>query len=262
MEIKGSTVVITGASRGIGQSSAQVFAAAGAKVIGIARNPDALEKSMAPLQGHAYPCDLSRSEQRANLVQRITDTHGPIDIWINNAGVDQTALFENSTAQDIENIHQINLIAPIECCRQIIPHMQSRGRGHIINISSLAGCGAFIGMTTYAATKAGLSQFHRVLAHEMKESPIRMTLVEMGPIPTDMLTDVYSLAPTHASFKRFQKWGIMPEISKETVAQSILKAVQHEQRNICLPKRAALYPLLMSIPQTIVNWLTYGIPKR
>lgn len=262
MEIKGRTVVITGASRGIGESCAQIFAAAGAKVIGIARNPQALEKSMAPLHGHAHPCDLSRAEHRENLVQSIIAAHGPIDIWINNAGVDQTALFENTTAQDIENIHQINLIAPIECCRQIIPHMQHRGQGHIVNVSSLASSGAFIGMTTYAATKAGLSQFHRVLQHEMQDSPIRMTLVEMGPIPTDMLTDVYSLAPTHASFKRFQNLGLMPEISKETVAKSILKAVEHEQKSICLPKRASLYPLLMSIPQTLVNWMTYGIPKR
>ncbi|MHB1129837.1 MAG: SDR family NAD(P)-dependent oxidoreductase [Ilumatobacteraceae bacterium] len=85
--------------------------------------------------------------------------------------------------------------------------MTAYGSGHIVNVSSLAASAGFVGMSLCCSSKTGLSNSHRVLRHELASCPVRTTLVEVGPIPTDMLSDVYSLAVTERSFRRMDVWG-------------------------------------------------------
>src|SRR3954468_10071175 len=147
MDVHGKRVLITGASRGIGESLAHKFAAAGATVALVARSADAIEKLAADLGGTAHPADLADREQVVRLVHRVEDEAGPVDVLVNNAGIDITKSFADYTEDDVAQIVQVNLTTPMDLSRQAIPRMLHRGRGHIVNISSLAACGVYPGLT-------------------------------------------------------------------------------------------------------------------
>ncbi len=259
MNLAGKNVLITGASRGIGEAIAKQCAEAGASVIGVARNSEVLHAAMAAIGGAAMVCDLSDAAAVRGLIARIESTHGPINVLVNNAGIDHTDYFANATDIDVQSVIQVNQITPIELIRQVLPSMKSRGLGHIVNVSSIAGSAGFVGMTLYCSSKAGLSNFHRVLRYELAKSPVRTTLVELGPIPTDMLSGVYELAEAERSFRRFRLLGLMPEVPRERVAKLVRRAIEGEKRYVRLPRRAVLYPWLSAAPQKIVDVLLRDI---
>lgn len=261
MDLNGARVLVTGASRGIGEAIAREAASRGAKVIGVARSASALNGVMQSVGGVAFPCDLSVESERADLVTRLEAIHGSIDVVINNAGVDDTRMFAQASALDVQRVITLNQIVPIELMRQAVPLMRSRGKGHVVNISSLAAAGGFAGMTLYCSSKAGLSGFHRVLRHEMKGSPVGLTIVEIGPIPTDMLASVKGLRAPERMFSRFRRMQLLPEVPRERVASAVCKAVERNTANVCLPKRAKIYPVLVGLPQRIVDALTFDIKR-
>lgn len=195
------------------------------------------------------------------MIGRLEAIHGPIDVLINNAGVDDTRVFASASSLDVQRVITLNQIVPIELMRQSLPLMRSRGRGHVVNISSLAAAGGFAGMTLYCSSKAGLSGFHRVLRHEMKGSPVGLTIVEIGPIPTDMLASVKGLRAPEQMFSRLRRLQLLPEVPRERVARAVCNAVERGTANVCLPRRAKIYPLLVGLPQRIVNLLTNDIKR-
>lgn len=243
----GSTWVVTGASAGIGEAIAAEARSRGATVIGVARRA-----------GVDVRADLSDPVQVDGLVARIEADHGPIDVLVNNAGIESVGLFAGATADDVRTIHQVNLLTPIELCRQAIPRMADRGRGHVVNVSSMASSAAFCGMTLYASTKAGLSSFHRVLRTEMRGSSVGLTVVEVGPIPTDMLDRVYECPPTERGFRRLRRLRLMPEIPRETVAKGVVDAVEQGRKVVRYPRRAVVFPIITASPQKVVELLTVG----
>ena len=261
MDLNGTRVLVTGASRGIGEAIAREAASRGAKVIGVARSATALNAVMQSVGGVAFPCDLSVESERADLVARLEAIHGPIDLVINNAGVDDTRMFAQTSALDVHRVITLNQIVPIELMRQAVPLMRSRGKGHVVNISSLAAAGGFAGMTLYCSSKAGLSGFHRVLRHELKGSPVGLTIVEIGPIPTDMLANVKGLRAPEQMFSRLRRLQLLPEVPRERVARAVCNAVERGTANVCLPKRAKIYPVLVGLPQQIVNLLTSSVKR-
>lgn len=261
MDLHGARVLVTGASRGIGEAIAREATLRGAKVIGVARGASALTAVMQSINGVSVSCDLSVESERATLINRLEAIHGPIDVVINNAGVDDTRMFVQTSALDVQRVITLNQIAPIELMRQAIPLMRSRSRGHIVNISSLAAAGGFAGMTLYSSSKAGLSGFHRVLRHELKKSPVGLTLVEIGPIPTDMLASVKGLRAAEQMFGRLRRLQLLPEVPRERVATAVCDAIERGTASVCLPKRAKIYPILVGLPQRIVNALTFNIKR-
>jgi short-subunit dehydrogenase len=261
MNLNGARVLVTGASRGIGEAIARAAAERGARVIGVARSARALGAAMQSINGVAFPCDLSVESERADLVGRLESIHGPIDVVVNNAGVDDTKLFAQASASDVQRVITLNQVVPIELMRQAVPLMRSRGRGHVVNISSLAAAGGFAGMTLYCSSKAGLSGFHRVLRHELKGSPIGLSLVEIGPIPTDMLANVKNVRAAERMFARLRRLQLLPEIPRERVARAVCEAIERNTAHVCLPKRAKIYPLLVGLPQRIVNMITADIKR-
>src|SRR5437660_1369684 len=132
MELAGRRVLITGASRGIGQALAERFAAAGARVALVARSEGPLKELADRLGGTAHPADLSDPEQLTSLVERVEGDGGPIDVLVNNAGVDNVGFFTHVSSDDVEGLYRLNVIAPVELCRQVVPRMLDRGRGHVV----------------------------------------------------------------------------------------------------------------------------------
>jgi short-subunit dehydrogenase len=262
VEITGKRVLVTGASRGIGEALARRFAARGATVALVARNAEALEKLAADLGGTAHPADLADPEQVATLVHRVEDESGPVDVLVNNAGIESNKSIVDATAEEIERIYRVNLIAPVELCRQALPRMLRRGRGHIVNVSSMAGTAVFPGLTSYSSTKAGLTHFTAGLRADLRGLPIGTTVVELGPIPTDMLDHVGDYKPTFDSFRRLYRLQLLVDVPRETVAVQVVEAVEKGRRHVRIPKRAVLFPLLAEAPRRMVEVLLTGVKHQ
>lgn len=260
MKVAGRRVLVTGASRGIGRALAEAFAAAGGRVVVLARNKAALDEVAAATDGVAVAADLSDPSGVEGLIDRVErEAGGPIDILVNNAGLDLAGAFVGNESADVEQLMRVNLLTPMELCRQAIPGMLERGGGHIVNVSSLAGVGVFPGLAPYAASKAGLSQFTAGLRADHRGQPLGTTLVELGPVPTDMLGHVDDYKPTGDSFRRFYRTGLLADVPKERVATDVVAAVEHNRRHVRHPKRAVLFPLLTEAPRRLTEVLLSGV---
>lgn len=256
MNIDGTTWLVTGASAGIGEAIARTAAARGVRVVGIARRAGVLAAVMDDVDGTSVVADLADPSVVAGMIDRVEAEHGPIDVLVNNAGYEGMGSFSDATADDVRTIHELNLLAPIELYRQLLPRLQERGRGHVVNVSSMASSAGFQGMSLYCSTKAGLSNFHRVARAELGDSPVGSTIVELGPIPSDMLDRVYAHPPAERGFRRFRRLQLMPEVDRQVVADSVVDAVEQGRRAVRHPKRASIFPWITSTPQRVVDVLT------
>jgi short-subunit dehydrogenase len=262
MDLDGRRVLVTGASRGIGEAIARACAAAGARVALVARSRDALAGLAAELGGTAHPADLGAVEAVAGLVDRVEADGGPVDVLVNNAGIDLGGTFAQTDPGDLELIFRVNLVTPVLLTRQVLPGMLARRRGHIVNVSSLAGVAAFPGLAAYSSTKAGLTQFTAGLRADLHGQPIGTTLVELGPVRTDLLSQAADFAPTDQSFQRFYRLQMLTDVRRETVADAVVDAVRHDRSHVRLPRRAAMGAMVSELPRRVVEVLLTGVPRQ
>jgi short-subunit dehydrogenase len=263
VDLRGKRALITGASRGIGEALARHFAEKGVHVALVARSASAIEKLAAELGGTAHVADLADAAQVTSLIARVEDEAGPVDVLVNNAGVAPTSgAIQDWARDDLEQIFRVNLLSPADLCRQVIPGMLQRGRGHIVNVSSLAGVSVFPGLAAYSSTKAGLTQFTAGLRADLKNTPIGTTVVELGPVPTDMLDSADHYKPTADSFKRFYRLQLLVDVSKDVVAADVVTAVEKARRHVRHPKRAMVFPALAEAPRRVGELLLAGVEPR
>ena len=262
MDVNGRRVLVTGASRGIGEAIARSFARAGANVALVARSEGPLKELAAEVGGTAFPTDLTDPTAVDGLIARVEADGGPVDVLVNNAGIDLAGPFVDTPPAELEQIYRVNLVSPVQLCRQAIPGMLSRGRGHIVNVSSLAGTAVFPGLVAYSSTKSGLTHFTAGLRADLKGKPVKTTVVELGPIPTDMLSHVDDYEPTSKSFRRFYRMQLLVDIPREKVADAVLDAVRTERKHVRFPKRAALFALLAESPRRTVEIMLAGVPHQ
>jgi short-subunit dehydrogenase len=158
-----------------------------------------------------------------------------VDVLVNNAGVEVSGALDGLTAQDVDRMLRVNLHAPIELARQALPGLIARGAGHVTNVSSLAGVVAFPGMSAYGASKAGLAHFTAILREDLARTGVGTTLVELGPVTTDMLDGAMSYEPTKASFQRAYDWRLIVDVPRGTVATAVVRGVERGTTNVRLP---------------------------
>lgn len=262
MELLRKRVLITGASRGIGRSLATAFAGAGATVALVARDGSTLESLAAELGGTAHPADLLDTEQLRRLVHRVEDEAGAIDVLVNNAGLAHDGPLWESTAEQVDDQVRLNLIAPLELCRQAVPRMLRRGGGHLVNVASLAALASVPGMTAYAATKAGLAHGTAALRDELTGLPIGVTTVMVGGVPTDMLATGESYAPFAKAFARLRRIQLLPDTTADDLAAAVVRGVERSSRTVYLPRRAAPFVGLVEAPRKIVHAALAGVERR
>jgi short-subunit dehydrogenase len=265
VELAGAHVVVTGASRGIGRELAGVFLEAGARVSLVARGADALDEIVRAAGGDraaAFACDLAVAGAIDGLLDRIEAARGPVDVLVNNAGVDHTGPFGEMTAAELRTVVGVNLVATAELCRQVVPRMIARRRGHIVNVSSIGGSLASAGIVVYCATKAGVNQLTAGLRAELKGTGVGTTLVEIGPVATQMMDGVRDYAPTAASVRRLERAGLAPELDPQAVAGAVARAVLADRRHLRLPRRQAPMSMIAEAPRRIGELLTLGLETR
>ncbi len=183
------SVVITGASKGIGAALARRFTTEGLQVALLARTPAPLHAFVSELgaSARAYPCDVTDAAAVRAVSSRIaSDFGGAPDVVINNAGMFQLAPVDAMSEADFSTILQTNLVAPFLVARAFLPGMRARRSGTIVTVGSIADRAVFPENGAYAASKHGLRALHEAMRMELRGSGVRATLVSPGPVDTPL----------------------------------------------------------------------------
>lgn len=186
------TVLVTGASRGIGKAIAVKFAKKGFNVvINCARQEELLQKTKSEIETyqvhcHAFVGDMGRYEEAEELFGQIKKLYGSLDVLVNNAGISYIGLFTDMTPLDWDKVITTNLTSVFNCCKLAVPDMINNKRGKIINISSVWGNVGASCEVAYSASKGGMNAFTRALAKELAPSNIQVNAIACGAIDTEM----------------------------------------------------------------------------
>jgi 3-oxoacyl-[acyl-carrier protein] reductase len=192
MELKGKTAIITGASRGIGRSIAEVFAKNGANVaftyLSSVEKGEALEKELQQhgIKAKGYRSDAADFKAAEDLVNQVVADFGTVDILINNAGITRDTLLMRMTEQQWDEVINANLKSVFNLTKAITKPMLKQRKGSIINLSSVVGVKGNAGQANYAASKAGIIGFTKSVALELGSRNIRCNAIAPGFIETEM----------------------------------------------------------------------------
>ena len=191
--VAGRVACVTGASSGLGRHAALTLSAAGAKVVGTARRRSSLEELCAEAAGNCAAVDADIADRAAlpEITARIAEPFGPPDILVNAAGLNTREAASDVTAEGWDATLAINLSAPFFLAQSMVPEMQAKGWGRIINFASLQSFRAFPGGIAYGATKGGVAQMTRAMAEAW--SPHGITANALGPgfFPTELTAAVF-----------------------------------------------------------------------
>ncbi len=185
LNLSGKTAILTGASRGIGTYIAKTLSAQGVTVIGIARSESGLAetKTVVEREGgtfHAHAYDLTDINGLEVLVEELWNQYGPIQILVNNAGIEFYQHYDRMTREKTSDILDTNVQCPMELTRTILPKMIEKKVGHVITIASLAGKKGLAYNSIYSASKAAMIMWSDGLRQEYRNSPIEISVICPG----------------------------------------------------------------------------------
>jgi NAD(P)-dependent dehydrogenase (short-subunit alcohol dehydrogenase family) len=245
--VRGRVVVITGASSGIGLATAHKVAAAGARTVLVARRQAALEEARKAIEqrggaAFVYRCDLSDMPAVDALIDRIESDHGGIDILVNNAGrsIRRSVVRSFERFHDFERCMQLNYFGALRATLRTLPGMLERGRGQVINVSSIGVLTNAPRFSAYVASKAALDAFARCAGAEFSHRNIHFTTINMPLVRTPMIapTEIYRKLPS-----------ISPEAAADMVAEAIVRRPQRiaPRLGIFMQVSYALLPKLLEV---------------
>lgn len=186
------TILITGASRGIGLAVAQRASQDGHRVIGLARSAP-----KDPFPGAFFPVDLADARDTDDALKEIVSTF-EVDSVVNNAGLTTSSTLEETSVEELDRILAINLRAPLQCVQACLPSMIRSGRGAIVNIASRAALG-MPRRTAYSAAKSGLIGYTRTWALELGRHGITVNAIAPGPVQTELYRNNNPMTPEQQS---------------------------------------------------------------
>jgi NAD(P)-dependent dehydrogenase (short-subunit alcohol dehydrogenase family) len=224
--VNGKTVIITGASSGIGRAAALKIAAAGGIPILVARTKEKLDEVKAEIEAaggtaHVAPCDLSDFDAIETLVETLLADHARIDMLVNNAGrsIRRSVALSYDRFHDYERTVHLNYLSPVKLMLALLPHMRDQGGGHIVNVSSIGVQTSPPRFSAYVGSKAALDAFTRVVSSETIGDNVTFTTIHMPLVRTPMI------APT-------KMYDSFPTISPEEAADLVCEAIRAKPKQI------------------------------
>lgn len=187
------TVLITGASTGIGRETAKYFQQNGWNVAATMRSPEK-EKELTQLQNVICPkLDVTDEESIALALETTIDKFGAIDVIVNNAGYSLTGVFEAATTEQLQHQYNVNVFGVMNVVRAILPYFREKKSGTIVNVSSIGGKMTLPLYSMYQSTKWAVSGFSEALQFELRPFNIKVKIIEPGVV----VTDFYNRSMTH-----------------------------------------------------------------
>jgi len=233
-ELRGRNALVTGAGGGLGNYIARALAAAGAN-LALTDLPEAAVDGLAAelrarsVQVEHEPADLSDGEERRRLVAWAEEALGPIDILVNNAGLEFGGSFLRMSADELDSLVAVNLLAVMDLTRLVLPGMLDRGRGHVVNMASLAGKTPVPYLVSYSATKHGVVGFTHSLRAEYGSDPVGFSAI----CPT-FISRVGMYGRLEAQLEGRNPVGTLPP---EKVGEAVVRAISENVAEIVLTRR-------------------------
>jgi clavulanate-9-aldehyde reducatase len=221
--------VVTGASSGIGEATAKALARAGYAVALAARREERINELTQQIAGDggkalAVPTDVADESSARALIQTAKDELGSVDVLINNAGVMLLGPILGANTEEWKRMVNVNLLGLMYCTHAALPIMQEQGRGHIVNVSSVAGRTARLGSGVYNATKWGVGAFSESLRQEGSNYNVRVTIVEPGFVETELQGHNENPMVREAIEKNREQIGQV--LTADDIADGILYAIE------------------------------------
>jgi len=249
-----ASVLITGTSKGIGLEAALAFGRAGYKVHATMRNPSqspqlAETAAREKLPIHISTMDVDSDQSVTRAIAAIHKDHGPVEVLVNNAGVERAGSVEELPFADFRAVMETNYFGALRCIQPLLPHMRQRRSGCIVNVTSVAGRISNAPLTPYAASKWALEALSEGLAGEMKSFNVRVAIVEPGIIDTAMARRIGdpaadSLYPHRARFSSLFQASLKNQVPPSLVGQKILEIVESGTWQLRHPVGPNALPLL------------------
>ena len=231
-KLDGKVVVITGASSGIGEATAEALAEEGATVVVAARREERLSELVERLNDDggkalAVECDVTDEEQAHALIQRAKDEFGQVDILVNNAGVMQLSKIEKGLSDEWRTMFDVNVMGLLYTTDAAVQVMKEQGSGHLVNVSSVAGRKSGPLRGAYSGTKFAVNAISEALRQELIEDNIRVTVVEPGAVETEL--------PDHITDEEAREgiqsvYGLDDILQAEDIANAIAYCVSQPER--------------------------------
>ena len=236
MELQGTNALVTGAAGGLGRYISRALAAQGANLVVSDLPGDALDARAREVAGfgtrvETVPADLAKQGERRGLLETAERALGPIDVLVNNAGLEFVGPYSEAPLSQIDLITKVNLLTPMELTRLALPGMLERRRGHIVNIASLAGKAPLAYFHTYNATKFGVVGFSHAIRHELAEEPVSISVICPGFIARE---GMYGRVEDHVEREGGNPLGASPP---ERVGEAVVRAVREDQAEIIISER-------------------------
>jgi short-subunit dehydrogenase len=253
MRLRDRTVIVTGASLGIGRETARLFARAGANVVLASRNSERLARVAQELQAYrgrslTVPTDVADGQAVEAMVKRAAEEFGSVDILVNNAGLGLYATLAEGSMENIRYLFEVNVFGALNCIRAVVPYMKQQGRGQIINVSSLAGKIATPGEGAYAATKFAITAISDALRLELFDYGITVITVYPGPIQTPFRENALKEIELPAASL------VVRHIPAVRVAEAIVKAARDERAEVYVTCFNRLAVALKAISPRFIDW--------
>jgi len=258
MRVKDKTVWITGASSGIGEALANELFNRGSTLILSARNADKLMEIKARLDqkspGRCFtvPCDVTLEasvEQAVGAVKQLVDK---VDILVNNAGVSQRSYALETDIQVDRDLFEVNFFGAVAVTKGILPWMISRGGGHVVVISSMAGKYGFRMRSAYSASKHALHGFFETLRAELHDKHVQVTMVVPGRIKTDI--SIHSLTGNGAVYGKMDS-GQARGVPVDTCARTIVRAIEANRKEIFIGRLELFLLAVKRVCPPLYYWI-------
>ncbi|HEX6499298.1 MAG TPA: SDR family oxidoreductase [Micromonosporaceae bacterium] len=246
--LTGRVVLVTGAARGIGEKTARLAAARGARVALLGLEPGRLAAVAAELgDGHVwYECDVSDQESVDAAVAATVDRLGGIDVVVANAGVANNGTVAVNPVDALVRTIEVNLVGVVRTVSATLPHVVAR-RGYFLLVSSAAAFTVLPGMAAYCASKAGVEQFGNALRLEVAHHGVGVGTAHMTWIDTDMVRDVRADLPTFEAILARLPGPLGAYTSVEACAEAFLRGIERRSRRVYVPRSLAVVHALRSV---------------
>jgi len=254
----GKIVIITGASSGIGEESAEEFAKRNASLVLVSRNKDRLYETAKKLSKYnckvlVYPCDVSQKDQVNQMSKVVLEKFGTVDVLVNNAGFGIYGVVNNTKLEEIESQISTNFLGMVYCIKAFLPKLLEQKSGHIVNVASVAASFGVPGMATYCASKFAMLGFSEALHHELKRTGVGVTVVS----PIMVRTNFFS----HKSFNKMPRYSAT-SLSANTVAKAVVRASSSTRLEIIVPQFVRIAIWLKQTFPYLINPIVGGIFRK
>lgn len=249
MNISGQRILITGAAGGIGSELSKGLAEKGAELVLVDIDVHKLDQLKQAVQArggkaHVFPCDLSLPGAAQGLIDQVVDVVGSVQILINCVGIASFGMFDAESPESMERLWRINVIAPMQLTRAILPQMKSRSYGRIVNVGSIFGSIGFAYFTNYSASKFAMRGFSEALRRELEGTGVGVTYVAPR----------YTRTPLNdGAVSRMAQAVGMNSDEPSVVARHVVRAIEHDRKDYYIGWPECLFVRINAIFPRLVD---------